>query len=389
MLNKDRRVIGLTCIGHALCHIYLLVYATALIEISGSLKVSLTKITAIGTVSYFLFGIGALAAGFFTMKTNAKFMLKLFFLLSGISSMVTGLFKSLPLFAVGLSLLGLFCSIYHVAGLTLLSHNIAKKGKALGYHGIAGSAGVTLAPLIAGLLITAFGWRMMYIILGIPGILVFIFLSFDKTRYDTHLEAQERASTPDRGISPVFFIIVLIIIGLNGFIYRGFLTVFPMYISQNVTLEGLPSVLKAGTLATVILAFGMIGQYIGGHTSDKISMPVLYLILALLGLPFILIMGFSKNILLILVSVAFSIAHFALQPVENHIISHYSPPKFVSSAFGVKFVMTFGVGSFAALCVGLFTDRFSMNMVFYLLTGCICLIVILTIILSLMERSHR
>ena len=47
------------------------------------------------------------------------------------------------------------CLIFSdVSGLTLISHGIKEKGKALGIHGIAGSAGITLAPIITRIIIS-------------------------------------------------------------------------------------------------------------------------------------------------------------------------------------------------------------------------------------------
>jgi len=363
--RTERKIIFMTCYGHILCHIYVLILAGALLPIAESFNLSITSITTIGTLCYLLFGVGSLPSGILTAKTNAKFALKLFFVGSAFASLLTGLSRSAGAFTLGLALIGAFGSLYHVSGLTLISQGIRRQGKILGIHGIAGSAGIALAPMITGVITSALGWEKVYLIMSIAGGIGFLFLALDQDIPEAQAVAHHENEPANSTRSPLlFFLLALVPMGINGFVYRGFLTMFPTYVSQEITLMNTSSVLSGGIISSGILSVGMIGQYLGGYLSDKVKMTRLYLLTMSVTLPFLVLMGFTGGYLLIAASVVFTFFHFSTQPLENHIVSAYMPPRMVSSAYGVKFIVGFGLGSFAAAFSGYTADHLGMLYVF-------------------------
>jgi len=137
MKSVEKKVIGVTVFGHALCHFYMLILAGALFAIVKDLGSTTSQITAIGTISYFIFGMGAFPSGMLVNRLHSKMVLKGFFLFTAAASLFTGLSKNIETFAVGLAMMGLFASLYHVSGVTLISQTIRGRGKALwGYTGL-------------------------------------------------------------------------------------------------------------------------------------------------------------------------------------------------------------------------------------------------------------
>ena len=386
--KNELEIIGITSLGHSLCHIYMLLMAGALVAIAKEFNTSLTVITSIGTACYFIFGLSAFPAGIFTSKTNAKLTLKLFFSLSALSCLVIGFSRNLWGFAIGLCLLGLFGSLYHVSGLTLISHHIKKQGRALGIHGVAGSLGIALTPLLTGLILAVSNWRGVYLVMAIPGLIGFLILQFNRSIQPATILKSSTASKEvnnKKSLIP-FFIIMLIVMGVNGLVYRGFLTALPTYLSENVHLGNMKGIVTGGLMSTIILSVGMIGQYTGGHLSDKFKMTHLYFSVLLLSLPFMFLIGKTQNIWLIISALFFALFHFPQQPVENHLISKLIPPHLVGSGYGIKFAFTFGVGSFASGLVGVVTDNYSMRLVFPILT---CLIAVSTILIGVVAWSKK
>jgi hypothetical protein len=104
----------------------------------------------------------------------------------------------------------------------------------------------------------------------------------------------------------------------------------------------------------------------------------MYLLIMAMTLPLVVLIGLTDSYLLILVSTAFAFLHFSTQPLENHIISAYTPPTLVSSAYGVKFASAFSLGSFASAFSGYITDHFHISYVFPAL-GVVLLISILPV----------
>ncbi|MFX8972819.1 MFS transporter, partial [Acinetobacter baumannii] len=74
---------------------------------------------------------------------------------------------SAPMFAVSLTLVGLFAAIYHPVGGALLVASAAQLGRTIGFNGVCGNLGVAGAALITGAITQAFGWRVAFIVPGL------------------------------------------------------------------------------------------------------------------------------------------------------------------------------------------------------------------------------
>ena len=381
----DKKILTATSLGHALTHISMLVLPAVLVPVSQEYGLSLTRVTGIGTVAYLLFGVGALPAGIAGKHTSAKFLLILYFLGTAVSGLLVGLAPTFTAFVMGMALLGLSSSIYHVAGPTLISHFSGRAGKAFGVHGVAGSAGITLAPLIAGVLATLISWRAAYLALIVPALIGGVLLLLDREIPYSHATGNPHSAEQNGGARRLTLVLLLLVMTVNGFVYRAFLTMFPTYISQSIPVGQISPVLSGGVLATIILGFGMIGQYVGGEVADRMDRFRLYTILIVVSVPLLLLVGFTTQWILLGVAVVFSVFYFPLQPVENIILGTYVPPKLVSSVFGAKFILTFGVGSVGAVFSGYIAESLNTSAVYLLLAP----ITLLSVVLALFTMRAR
>ena len=101
--------------------------------------------------------------------------------------------------------MGTFASIYHPAGLSLISRETTPetRGKALGWHGIFGSLGIALAPFLASIVFAtgAVGWRDYYLVLIIPAVVITVLLLQLKVTSEpprTHEERSLAKEAPQR-----------------------------------------------------------------------------------------------------------------------------------------------------------------------------------------------
>jgi len=388
-LKSARHVTLVTSAGHALCHMYMLVFAAILLPLSAEFDLSLTGITGIGSFGFLLFGVGSLPAGILTSMKNPKFMLMIYFIGAAASTAAIGFSRSLQSFTLFLTLLGAFASIYHVAGLTLITQTKEKLGKSFGIHGVFGSAGVTVAPLFASVLATVWGWRWVYFTLSAVSLIFFILLLFDRVIPTERITPAPKQQAKKNTIL-WFFLVFLAVLIINGFVYRSFMTIFPTHLSRSIHIENLPPLLTGGFMASAILAMGMIGQYVGGLLSDRMSRILLYSFIISGSAVFcLLIGGFGSGILLVIFSACFSIIFFSLQSVENSIISVISPPKLTGVNFGLKSVMVFGIGSVGSYFSGYITDRHGSSAVFLIIGSCLAATAVITLWLGLYSRKHN
>ncbi|MFB0517144.1 MAG: MFS transporter, partial [Candidatus Neomarinimicrobiota bacterium] len=230
-LMNIRSVLTITSLGHLLNHGLTLIYPVVMIQLAALYpQVSLTTLGLLGTVHYFLYGLGAFPAGWLTDRLGARNILLIYFLGSAVAVVILVLATGLTHLAVGLALLGLFCALYHPAGLTLISHTSPRLSRHLGLHGIAGSLGLTLGPLVGGAVASWYGWQAPYVLFGFFAVITGAFLWLTSTS-DTALQARVQPQTqqPTR----LRLLIYCYLIGaFMGLAHRGTLNFLPLYFSQ-------------------------------------------------------------------------------------------------------------------------------------------------------------
>ena len=133
-------------------------------------------------------------------------------------------------------LMGLFASIYHPAGLALISHEttLENRPQALGIHGIFGSLGIGSAPFLAALLLAfGFTWRQYYLVLVVLGTalgLVFTWRSRRERRY-TIASSSEHAAEQDAVDWRSFGLLTLLALA-QGFVYAAVLSFLPRFLGH-------------------------------------------------------------------------------------------------------------------------------------------------------------
>ena len=141
--------------------------------------------------------------------------------------------------------------------------------------------------------------------------------------------------------------------------------------------------------AMMVYLVGMLGQYMGGHFSDRWRKTRLYFLFSAVSLPFMILVGLMPGMLVVPVAALFALFHFAVQPVENGLIAQYTPSRLRSSSYGLKFFFTFGFGSLGAVFSGYIAELFGFNSVFLALGGVIFLTVLVIILLNVVAREAR
>jgi predicted MFS family arabinose efflux permease len=182
-----------------------------------------------------------------------------------------------------------------------------------------------------------------------------------------------------RALVPLFFVYGVSV--LNGFIYRGSITFLPAHIQENVHISilGINEAALAGSLTTVALLAGAVGQYFGGSLSQRHALERLAPPLALALVPALLLMGISGGLALVAISAAFVFFNFSGQPVYNGLIADYTPQGTMGRSYGISFFAAFGLGSAAASFAGFFAQRWGTGSVFLSLAGFALLAMILTL----------
>ncbi|MGB7183965.1 MAG: MFS transporter, partial [Burkholderiaceae bacterium] len=177
-MDDHKLTSALLNIAHALDHLFLLIFATAIGVIAIEFGFERWEdLMPYGAGAFLMFGLGSIPAGRLGDLWGRRIMMTIFFFGIGISSIVAGLTQSAWQLGLVLVVLGLFSSIYHPVGIPMLVQGARRPGAVLGFNGLAGNLGIAAAALLTGLLVTWSGWRSAFIVPGVVSVILgFVFM---------------------------------------------------------------------------------------------------------------------------------------------------------------------------------------------------------------------
>lgn len=365
----------------------MLVFPAILLPLSGKLGMDMGQTLALSFWMYLLFGLTALPWGLLADRYGARPLLAIFYLGAGLCGFLAAMNLSNPsALALALAGIGLFSGIYHPAGLGWISKEFEKTSQGMAYNGMFGNLGLATAPLLAGIVNYFWGAEAVYLVLGAVN-MGGLFLLYLARNDHGGLQVRKEKGSPKRSLAP--FLVLLLAMTLGGIVYRGVSVTLPAYFElQNRDLYqgllvfsgqiGSPN-LFATLVTSVIYLVGMLGQYAGGRVGESYDLGRGYLIFHLITIPAALAMAFTTDTLLILFAMIHSFFLLGMQPLENTLVARLSPPKVHSSAFGLKFILTFGVGALSVKMVALVKADFGFSAV-YISLACVSTLLVCTIL---------
>lgn len=390
MRAQDRAITGLTVIGHALVHTYELSIPILMTVWLRELGVSMSALGIAVSAGYALFGLGALPGGILTDRFGSKRLIAVCLVgMSGAFLLLSGA-QGLVLITGALAVWGAAASVYHPAGLTLISKGAAQRGRVFAYHGIAGNLGIALGPLAAMVLLLFFDWRVVCLFLALPGLVALPVVrrlqvsgeAYTDARSDAAAEASPAASSAafswhqfwadSRQLFASGFAVVFLIVMLAGMFYRGVLTFLPDLLEGLTTLEavalGNGLTLEPGRYVYVgLLLVGVFGQYVGGRLTDRWaverSLAGALAILSAIALLFVPLARLGLTAFL-LISAALGFMLFCLQPLYQAAVADYTPPGVRGLSYGYSYLGVFGVGALGAALAGVLLDAFNAQVMF-------------------------
>jgi MFS family permease len=400
MEGNDRAIVTFTGLAHALVHTYELSIPILVVVWLTEFPVSTALLGTVVAVGYALFGAGALPGGVLTDRYGSNRLVTACLVGMGVSFLLLSVAPGIPTIAIALGLWGLSASVYHPAGLALISKGVEERGTGFAYHGMAGNAGIALGPLVTALLLLVADWRVVTAALVVPAVAAVAYArtaEFDETaavNADSGTETGPgdqseptsadggAASTEDgtdgppnslaefladsRALFTVGFTLAMLVVMANGLFYRGTLTFLPDVLGGFLPPVGDVVGLFAGSplaaefdlafyLYAGLLTVGIGGQYVGGKLTDRIETPTgLAAVFAGLVVVAVLFVPAAQAGVapLLVVSALLGFLLFTLQPLYQATIAEYSPPGDRGLSYGYTYLCSFGIGAAGAAISG-------------------------------------
>ena len=417
MRFRQRGLVAYISVAHAFIHTIEITYAVLLSRIGDDFGSDLFVLGIIANGFAFMFGFAALPSGVLVDRLGIQRVLFLAFTAAAASALLVATATNTWTLGLFLALLGMSIGLYHPAGLSFIAKvmerrpgDTAGRGLALGWHGVAGNLGIAATPALAIGVAEVFDWRWAYVVLALLALLAAISLrlvrlespgaSTPEPAPEPGSESAPPVEEPRRPVAPApvrsaRFLPLLLVYGvfiLNGFVYRGSLTFLPVHLEERLHISwfGLDEAWLAGSLTTLALLGGAFGQLFGGVLSERYRLERLAVPLTLSMLPFLLLIGTTSGLPLVLFAALFVFANFSGQPIYTGLIADYSPQRALGRSYGVSFFAAFGIGSVAATLAGFFANRWGTDSVFLMLAGFVLVTVVLALaIWRLGERAVR
>ena len=389
MTPAEKKILTLTAAAHGLVHLYEGVLPPLIPLLVADYGTDYFHLGLVVSVFSYAFGLGSLPSGYLADSVSPRHLVTIYLFGSGIAAMLVWGVGSLASYAFVMGLIGLFCSTYHPASNTLIALAVKEKGKAFGIHGIAGSLGVAMVPVVSASLGSLLGWRAPHVLFGLMGVVVGCFSLTVSSARPTALETTSAGEREGARIRvPLLRLGVFYVSAMTlGLTYKGIMTFLPTYLGKRVELSflTLDTVALGGAVATLALLSGAVGQYLAGRLADYYKPERLYFICIAMGTVFVFVMASASNLLLVAAAVIYALFYFAAQPIQNYLLSSYVPRQRQGLGYGIHFFLSFGVGSTAAAVAGWLADRYGLVAVFQF-TG-VCFLVASGLALFLMLRA--
>jgi MFS family permease len=382
MNANDRAIVGLVMIGHAMVHTYELSIPILMTVWLAELEVSTSVLGTAAMAGYALFGLGALPSGILVDRLGSRRLIVACLAGMGAAFGLLSLAQNVWTITVALVAWGAAASLYHPAGLSLISTGVQARGHAFALHGMAGNAGIALGPLLTALLLIGLDWPWVTAVLALPAGGATVYAA--RAAFDEHAaEAPgtdtapaasplRRLWTSSRQLFATGFAAVFAIVMLSGLYYRGALTFLPEVLTPLVALD-LPVDLEPGRYVYAgLLMVGIGGQYVGGRLTDWMrterAMAVAFLVLAGIAAAFLPVAR-TGTAGLVAISVALGFVLFLVQPLYQATVALYTPTRVRGLSYGFTYLGVFGVGALGAALAGALLQFVSPTALFLLLAG--------------------
>ena len=383
MENDSKLTVMYAALGHLLMHMFAAFYFVIVLAIEDDWKLSYDELLNLWFLGSLLVGLGALPAGWISDRLSRSGMIAIMFIGLGISSLLCGLSGNKVSLFISLSLLGLFCAIYHPAGISWVVNTSKETGKALGFNNIFGGVGIGLGAFFAGVLIEQFNWQAAFMLPGLISLVVGLSLTYHLKSGKISLKnisSEQFKDNPEKNQMLKIAIIMLLSITCLSFVYQILQTSLPKAIDIRLTDSLDLSTSDIGYIVAAIYIVSGLMNYVGGILTDKYSEKLIYSIgIVGQGLLLLLIVSLS-NYWLIAISLAIVAFNSSILPAENLLLAKFSPEKYQSLVYGIKFIVSFTVGPIALIMISRSYDLTGEFGVLYLAFGFVMIIMFLIVL---------
>ncbi|MCD6077206.1 MAG: transporter [Ramlibacter sp.] len=341
-------------IGHAVDHMFLLIFATAVTSIAADFGIARWEdLMPYGVAAFFFFGIGSLPAGRLGDHWGRRKMMTVFFFGMGASALLVSVTQTPLQMAGALALLGCFASIYHPVGIPMLVQKAVRPGLTIGINGLVGNLGVAVAAVTTGFLVKYLDWRMAFAIPGALCLLLGGAFALLATP-EQGAPAKKKVSAPVvlPGVSVSKLLLVMTVAATSGSLLFNFST----NSNYEMLSERLRSILqdpaRLGALLALTYSAASVAQLVVGHLIDRMPLKGLYLAVVSAQAALLALATMADGWVFYALQFLFMTAIFGAIPFTDAMIVRFVDDSMRSRVSGMRLAVSLGASSLAVWLIG-------------------------------------
>lgn len=357
--------------AHAIDHMFLLIFATAVSSIAFDFGFKRWEdLMPFSVGAFFLFGLGSLPSGRLGDLWSRRAMMLVFFFGMGAAALLSAAVQNTWQLAFALTLLGTFASIYHPVGIPMLVQHARNPGATIGVNGLAGNLGIALTALVTGLLVKWLGWRAAFFVPGL--VCIVLGIVFARVCPEETEAPSKRMGGASVALSPGMLaraFTVMTAAAVTGSLLFNFTTNGnPQFLSERfLGLVEDPAVL--GALLAAIYAVASLAQLVVGRLIDRMPLKPLYLVIVLAQIPLLALAARAQGWWLFAALLAVMVVVFGAIPFTDAMIVRYVDDRIRSRVAGMRFTVSFGISSLAVWLLGPFVKSIGFASLFLLMAA--------------------
>ena len=338
--------------GHAVDHLFLLIFATAVGAIAADWGMIWQDLMPYAAGAFVMFGLGSLPAGRLGDLWGRRAMMVVFFIGIGAAAMLVSLTRGVWSLAAALTLMGVFSSIYHPVGIPMLVQQAKNPGFTIGLNGLFGNLGIAIAAILTGFMVKHAGWRAAFAVPGLVAIVcgVLFLLVVPREEMAPAKRPRKQLDLPRAVMFRVLTVMTLAAISSS--------LIFNFTTNGNGQLLGerlrglIDDPASLGVLLALVYTVASLAQLVVGKLIDRYPLKWVYLPIVAMQAPLFLLAAGAGGWALYAFVLLFMVFVFGAIPFVDAMIVQYVDDRMRSRVAGMRLAVSFGVSSLAVYLLG-------------------------------------
>ena len=340
-------------LGHALDHLFLLIFATAVSAIAQDFGVAGWEDMMPYTVGAFMmFGFASIPAGRMGDLWGRRQMMLVFFFGMGLSAIAVSLTQTPLQMGIALTVLGIFSAIYHPVGIPMLVQKAVRPGFTIGINGLAGNLGIALAALSTGFLVAWQGWRVAFIVPGLVSIVCgFVFAWAAPHESDAPAKKKSNSVQLPKHVAWRTFAVMVATATTTSVLFNITTNGNAQLLAER--LDGLVNdPARLGMLLAGVYAVASLAQLVVGSLLDRFPMKPLFFGVLLLQIVAFGVASQTSGWIWYFAAIAYMVMVFGAIPFTDTMVVRYIDDAMRSRVSGTRIAISFGFSSIAVYLLG-------------------------------------